>query len=224
MTYGNEDSGMSIYAGSSGNLVIGNLSYGNGDHGFDFNAAPNNTVVGNTAQGNVTVGINFEGASSPGSGGATVANNLMVDNGFLEQVGGGVASGQAGNLRFDAASLGSNSLDYNLYDLNGGSVQIIWGNANYATLADFQGAVSGQETHGLEADPFFIAPATVAQRPSGAPYNVTVNVGDYHLTSGSPAIDSANADAPNEPTTDIEGNPRVDDPFTTDSGSWHTQL
>ncbi len=38
------------------------------------------------------------------------------------------------------------------------------------------------------------------------------------LNSGSPAIDSANADAPNEPTTDIEGNPRVDDPFTTDSG------
>ncbi len=217
MTYGNEDSGMNIYTGSSGNLLIGNLSYGNGDHGFDFNAAPNNTVVGNTVQGNVTVGINFEGATT-GSGGATVANNLMVDNGLLEQVGGGTASGQAGNLRFDANSLSGNTLDYNIYDLNSGSIQIRWGATSYGTLAAFQGAVAGQETNGLEADPFFVAPALVAVRPATAPYNVTVNVGDYHLTSGSPAIDSANADAPNEPTTDIEGNPRVDDPFTTDSG------
>ena len=46
-----------------------------------------------------------------------------------------------------------------------------------------------------------------------------MNLGDYHLIAGSPAIDSANADAPNQPTTDIEGNPRVDDPDTADSGA-----
>ena len=45
-----------------------------------------------------------------------------------------------------------------------------------------------------------------------------MNVGDYHLTAGSPAIDSANSDAPNETTLDIEGNARVDDPSTADSG------
>ncbi len=178
-SYGNEDSGITNYTGSSGNLVIGNLSYGNGDHGIDNLNSPNNTVIGNSVQGNVTVGINFEGATT-GSGGATVANNLMVDNGLLGQVGGGTASGQAGNLRFDANSLSGNSLDYNLYDLNSGTVQIRWGATGYGTLAAFQGAVAGQETNGLEADPFFVAPAPVAQRPATAPFNVAVNVGDYH--------------------------------------------
>ncbi len=95
----------------------------------------------------------------------------------------------------------------------------IWGNNSYGTLAAFQGAVSGQETHGLQANPLFIAPAAVAQRPASAPYNVAVNVGDYHLTTGSPAIDSANSDASNEPTLDIEGNARVDDLLTADTGA-----
>ena len=217
VTYGNEDTGLNIYTGSSGNFLIGNVTYGNGDHGIDFNASPNNMVIGNTVQGNVTAGINFEG-SPTGSGGATVANNLMVDNGLRLQVGGGTATGQPGNLRFDANSLVGNALDYNLLYLNSGTALIQWNGANYSTLAAFQGAVPGQETHGLEADPFFSAPAAVAQRPAAAPFNVAVNVGDYYLTAGSPAIDSANADAPNEPALDIEGNVRVDDPSTADNG------
>jgi parallel beta-helix repeat protein len=219
ITYANEDTGLNIYTGSSGNFLIGNVSYGNGDHGIDFNAAPNNTVIGNTVQGNVTAGINFEGTSAPGSGGATVVNNIMVDNGLLEQIGGGTASGQAGNLRFDANSLSGDILDYNIFYSNSGASEIQWNGTNYPTLAAFQAAVPGQETHGLEADPLFIAPAPVAQRPTAAPFNVAVNVGDYHLTAGSPAIDSANSDAPDETALDMEGNARVDDPSTTDGGA-----
>ena len=218
ITFANEDTGLNIYTGSSGNFLIGNVTYGNGDHGIDFNASPNNTVIGNTVQGNVTAGINFEGASAPGSGGATVANNLMVDNGLRFQVGGGTAAGQPGNMRFDANSLVGNALDYNIFYLNSGTALIQWNGASYSTLAAFQGAVPGQEIHGLEADPFFSAPAAIAQRPAAAPFNVAVNVGDYHLTAGSPAIDSANSDAINETTLDIEGNARVDDPSTADSG------
>ena len=219
ITYGNEDSGLQFYTGAHENIVVGNLSYGNGDHGIDFNASPNNTVIGNTVQGNVTAGINFEGASAPGSGGATVANNLMVDNGLRLQVGGGTASGQAGNLRFDANSLSGNTLDYNLFYLNSGTVQIIWGNTSYTALVAFQTAQPTQEIHGLQANPLLAVPAPIAQRPASAPFNVVVNVGDNHITTGSPAIDSANSDAPNEPTLDIEGNARVDDPFITDSGA-----
>jgi len=219
-TFGNEDSGFNTYTGSSGNFFIGNLTYGNGDHGMDFSDAPNNTVIGNTVQGNVTVGINFEvGNLALGSGGATVMNNLLVDNGLLQQVGGGTAGGNSGNLRFDANSLTGNTLDYNLYYLSSGTVQIRWGTTSYTTLADFQSAVAGQEIHGLEADPYFAAPAPVAQRPPAAPYNVAVNTGNYHLTSGSPAIDSANSDAPSEPLLDLDGNSRIDDPFTPDSGA-----
>jgi hypothetical protein len=39
---------------------------------------------------------------------------------------------------------------------------------------------------------------------------------DFRITAGSPAIDAADGDA--APTCDIEGNLRVDDPATTNTG------
>ena len=38
-----------------------------------------------------------------------------------------------------------------------------------------------QEVHGLQSDPLFITPAPIAQRPAAAPFNVAVNLGNYHL-------------------------------------------
>ena len=218
ITYDNEDSGLQAYAGAQSNYFIDNLSYGNGDHGLDNNNAPNNVIVGNTVQGNVTAGINLEG--STGSGGATLANNISIDNGLRLQVGGGTASGQPTNIRVDAASVTGTSLDYDLiYESDGTSQTIQWNGVSYTSLSAFQTAVSGQETHGLEGDPLFAAAAPIAQRPAAAPYNVAISVGDYHLTAGSPAIDSANSGASNQQATDIEGKPRIDDPATTDSGA-----
>ncbi len=211
ITYGNEDSGLNFYTGSSGNKIIGNLTYGNGDHGIDNNASPNNIFIGNTVQGNVTAGINIEGDPAPGSGGATVINNIMVDNGLQLLVGGGTTSGNPGNLRVDTRSYVGNILDYNLYYLSSGTVQIDWDGVEYSSLGTFQSAVTGQETHGLEADPLFTGPAPIAQRPAAAPYNVAVNEGDYHLTVGSPAIGSADSTNPNNPAEDIEGTPWAGD-------------
>ena len=185
--------GSRVTQNSSGNFYIGNLLYGNGDHGIDNLSSPNNTAIGNTVQGNVTVGINFEGTSP----GATVINNILVDNGLLREVGGGTVGAQGGNLRFNSSSTSSVTTDYNLY-LTSGTLQIRWGSTGYGTLAAFQNGV-GQEANGLEADPLLVAPAPIAERPASAPYNVTVNLGDYHIQAGSPAIDSANADAPNQP-------------------------
>ena len=222
--YANEDTGLNFESGSSYNLVVGNLTYGNGDHGIHNNAAPNNTIIGNTVQGNVTVGINLEGASSPGSGGATVMNNVMVDNGLLRLVGGGtVSGGNAGNIRVDAQSLVGTTLDYNLYYLSpaqGGTAQIYWGGGSaYLSLAAFKTAQPTQEIHGLQADPRLAAPAPIAQRPPAAPFNVAINTGNYHLTAGSAAIDSANSSAPSEPALDLEGKARVDDLAATDTGA-----
>ena len=219
ITYANEDTGLNFYTGSSYNQVIGNVTCGNGDHGIDNNASPYNVFIGNTVQGNVTVGINLEGATSPGSGGATVINNISVDNGLLRQTDGSTSTGSPGNIRVDAQSLVGTTLDYNMFYLNSGTVQIEWNNITYPSLAAFQAAVPGQETHGLQSDPLFASPAPIAQRPYQAPYNVAINVGDYHLTAGSPAIDSANADAPSEPTLDIEGTVRVDDLSVANTGT-----
>jgi parallel beta-helix repeat protein len=212
ITYGNEDSGIQLYSGSTGNLVIGNLTYGNADHGIDLNASPNNIIVGNTVQGNYTSGINVEGAS----GGVTIANNIAVDNGINI-----VGSGQPGNIRVDASSIVGSTINFDIVLLTGvGTSQIQWNGTNYATLAAFKAAVPTQEVNGLQANPLFIAPVTPAVRPNGGNGGLpAVNVGDYHIAAGSPAIDSANSNAPSEPLLDIEGYSRVDDPATTDTGA-----
>jgi hypothetical protein len=57
--------------------------------------------------------------------------------------------------------------------------------------------------HGTVADPEWADPSA----------------GDFQLTGGSPAIDSANSGVSGQPSTDIDGHPRVDDPATTDTGS-----
>jgi hypothetical protein len=83
-----------------------------------------------------------------------------------------------------------------------------WNDSSYYSLDKFN-AASGQEAHGLQGDPRFAAPAA----------------GDFSLTSGSPAIDSAlsgfaatAADPVALPVTDAFGGARVDDAATTNSG------
>lgn len=58
--------------------MIGNLSYGNGDHGIDNNNSSGQIIVGNTVHGNYTSGINLEA----NSGGATITNNIVSQNGL----------------------------------------------------------------------------------------------------------------------------------------------
>jgi parallel beta-helix repeat protein len=211
--YGNEDSGIGMVNNAHDELIVGNLSYGNGDHGIDNNKSPNNTIVGNTIHGNVTTGINLEG-SPTGSGGATLANNLLMDNGLRHESGGGTSGGQPGNIRVSGSSLSGTHIDYDLLFQSGGGVQIVWNNTQYTSLSAFQNDVSGQETHGVQGNPKLASPAPIAVRPASAPWGVTVNTGDYHIGSGSPAIDSADSGAPGETTSDIEGTGRFDDPAT----------
>ncbi len=190
LSYANEDSGLQFYTGAHDNLVVGNISYGNGDHGIDDLNATNQMIVGNSVYHNVTAGINAEGTST----GVLIRNNLSVDNGIN-------SPRTTSNIRVDTTSESGSTVDYNLVWLTAGTVQYTWGQNGYTSLAAFQ-AATGQAAHGLQADPKWRAPAS----------------GDFHLTSGSPAIDSADSDAPGEPATDYEGNPRVDDPATSDTG------
>ncbi len=222
-TYANEDTGLNFYTGSGYNNVINNLTYGNGDHGIDNSGAPYNTFIGNTVQGNVTVGINLEADSTgAGSGGAVLMNNIFVDNGYRRYVGGATFNtSNPGNVRVDTTSITSpaaTTLDYNMiysapvYT----GIQITWG-ITFPSLAAFQ--ATGQEAHGLQADPLFSAPAPIAERPLAAPFNMAVNPGNYHITTGSPAVDSANSAAPYEQTVDFDGKPRVDIPEVANTGA-----
>ena len=93
-------------------------------------------------------------------------------------------------------------MDYDLAFLTTPDVLFIWNSVQYSTLAAFRTA-TGQEQHGIQADPRWL---NLAAR-------------DFHLTAGSPAIDSANSGPPGQPTDDVEGNSRVDDPRTPDTGT-----
>ena len=191
VTHNNEDTGLQFYNGADSNVVTDNVTYDNGDHGIDDLGATNQVIVGNTVYGNVTAGINLEG----GSTGGTVRNNISVDN--------GIGSPRTkSDIRVDSASIAGTTVDYDLVWLRASSPYFVWGSTSYTSLAAFR-AATGQEAHGLQADPEF----------------VSVAGDDYRLKPGSPAIDAADSGAPGEQPVDVLGAPRVDDPATPDTGA-----
>jgi parallel beta-helix repeat protein len=191
VTHDNEDSGIQLYTGSDNSLVANNVSYRNGDHGIDDYQATGERIVGNSVYRNTTAGINLEGGSTGGS----VANNISVDNGLN-------SPRTVGDIRVDAASQAGTTVDRNLVYLHGPGTYYVWGTANYATLAAYA-AATGQEAHGIQADPRWVSPDT----------------GNFQLTGGSPAIDSADSSVSGEQATDLLGVARYDDPAVTNTGA-----
>jgi parallel beta-helix repeat protein len=190
ISHDNEDSGFQFYTGSHDNLVVDNLAYGNGDHGIDDLGSTNQRIVSNTVYDNVAAGINLEGSST----GGTVENNIAVDNGIN-------SPRTSGNIRVDSTSTTGTTVNYNLVFLTVPDVMYQWGSTKYTSQRDFRTA-TGQESHGDEADPSWASPGS-----------------DFHLRAGSPAIDSADSGVSGETSTDLEGNGRVDDPATRDTGA-----
>src|SRR5206468_1498636 len=148
------------------------------------------TIIGNTVVQNVTGGINLEG----GSTGGTVRNNISVNNGIN-------SPRTKGNIRVDANSISGTTVEYDVVQISSPNVLFVWGSTSYKTLSAFRTA-TGQEQHGIQADPLFASAAD----------------GDFRLLAGSPAVDSADSGAPGEQTVDLAGAPRVDDPATVDNG------
>jgi parallel beta-helix repeat protein len=191
VSHHNEDSGIEAYAGSNNSLIYNNVTYDNGDHGIDNLTCTGQRIIANTAYKNVTAGINVEGTST----GATLANNISVDNGIK-------SPRTHSDIRIEAGSTAGTTMDYDLVYLSVPDTMLIWNSTSYSSLAAFQSA-TGQEAHGIQADPRWAGPPT----------------GDFHLTPGSPAIDSGNSGASGQPSADTEGNPRVDDPGTQNTGA-----
>ena len=165
LSHDNEDSGIEFDTNADGNLTFNNVVYNNGDHGIDDYKSTGQTIVANTVYKNVTAGINIEGNST----GATIANNISVDNGIK-------SPRTHSNIRVESGSTSGTTLDYDLVYLTTADTLLIWNSVSYTSLAAFRSA-SGQETHAIQADPRW----------------TNVAGGNFHLTTGSPAIDSANA-------------------------------
>jgi parallel beta-helix repeat protein len=185
----NEDTGIQMRSGATDNLVAGNVSWNNGDHGFDTLGATGTRYVANTAFGNHKDGFSIEGNST----GTTLANCIAVDNGL---------STNEYDLYVAPSSVGGFSSDYDLIWNSSSEVPIKFNGVRHATLAAFFKA-TGNDVHGIGADPRFIDPGWW----------------DLRLGPGSPAIDSANSGASGQPEVDADGNPRVDDPDTPDTGA-----
>src|SRR6266550_856381 len=190
VSHHNEDSGIEAYPGSNNTLIYNNVTFNNGDHGIDDLTCTGQRIIANTAYKNVTAGINVEGNST----GATLANNISVDNGIK-------SPRTHSDIRIENGSTAGTTMDYDLVYLTVPDTILIWSSTSYSSLAAFRSA-SGQEAHGIQADPRWVSPST----------------GDFHLTAGSPAIDSANSGASGQPSADFDGNSRVDDPGTQNTG------
>jgi parallel beta-helix repeat protein len=199
ISHDNEDTGLQFYTGSHDNLVVDNLAYYNGDHGIDDLGSTGQRIISNTVWWNYAAGINVEGSST----GATIQNNIAVDNGYDTSpcFTPPCNSRTHSNIRVDSTSTSRATVDSNLVYLTQSGTMYVWGSTSYSSLAAFK-AATGQESHGLQDDPKWVSTGS-----------------NFHLLAGSPAIDSADSGVSGETSTDLEGNGRVDDPATPSTGT-----
>ena len=215
VTYANEDTGINMYTGGDNTLIAGNVTYGNGDHGIDDFDVTGGRIIGNTVYGNCTDGINVEGTSAN----YVIENNVSMNNAVPKVVinptpiATDPSTGQpyytnpcnrrVGNIGvYDSTAPSTTTANYNLVWQSGAGAEYTWAGTSYTTLNALQ-AASGQEAQGKFADPKF----------------ANAGAGNFQLTAGSPAIDSADSLVSGEQATDILGNGRVDDPATPNSGN-----
>jgi parallel beta-helix repeat protein len=153
LSFANEDSGIQLYTGADNNVAVANITYLNGDHGIDVKDSANVKVIGNSVYGNDASGINVEGTSA----GATVMNNISVDNGID-------STRTRGNIRVDSTSISGTQMNFNLVYLSqpAGQTMYTWGSTKYPTLQALQNAVPTVEANGQQQAPGWVnAPAPI---------------------------------------------------------------
>ncbi len=185
----NQDTGIEIQTGSHDNRLRQNLSWANGDHGFEHLFATGTLSVGNVAWGNAHDGFSVEGNAT----GTRLFNCISAENG----------PGAAGyNLYVDSSSVAGFEADYQVNWKSDGTPPVKYDRVTYPTLAAFI-AATGVGVHTTSGDPRFVDPAN----------------GNFHLLAGSPAIDAANSDAPYFTEFDADGCGAADDPTVPNTGS-----
>lgn len=186
----NQDSGQQINGSESiGNISVQNISWNNGDHGFDQVRAKETIYNGDVAWRNFRDGFSIEG----GSKNVQIFNSIAIDNGLTTS---------RSNLFVDPGSTLGFTSDFNIFwNSNRSQPPIKYSSKRYASLADYIEA-TGNDVNSIEANPLFVDP----------------DAGDFHLRVGSPAIDSADSSTPGWPETDAEDSRRRNVRGTPDTG------
>ncbi|MDG4821764.1 hypothetical protein O7635_07850 [Asanoa sp. WMMD1127] len=164
--------------------------------------APRTTITNNTIVTDCATGIRVTGASADFSLYNTLVRTLPVGKTGCEWSPSDPASAPA--VSIDGIAASGSRLDYNVIDPAPGGPAYSWAGAPYRDLREFQTA-SGQGAHDIVGD------AGLADVYS--PFDI-----GWGLLPSSPAIDSASADAPGLPATDLRGNAHADKPDTPNSG------
>ncbi|MEQ1831866.1 MAG: right-handed parallel beta-helix repeat-containing protein [Candidatus Eisenbacteria bacterium] len=184
----NQDTGVQFNAGSNGCVSVNNISYRNGDHGYDHLGTSNVVHVNEVAYGNFMDGFSFEG-NSPGG---QLYNCIATENGLTTN---------EYNLWVDATSSVGFLSDHNLFWNSTPQPPIKFIASVYPTLGAYQLA-SGLDANSRQADPRYTAAVS----------------GDFRVLAGSPAIDRAHSGVANWPVNDCSGAARLDDPRTLNRG------
>ncbi|WP_329565297.1 PKD domain-containing protein [Kitasatospora sp. NBC_01266] len=190
-----------VDAGVTGTILTTNaVDNQAGGAGIQITDAPGTVITSNTVSSVCGPAIGLLGNSSK----AVVENNVLA-TGFDTGKNAPACDPSQGTakLSVSADSVPGTVADYNLADPFGNAPVYNWAGTSYATAADFTKAVPQQGAHDITADPHY----------SGNP-DTALPIG-----SNSPGIDSADANAPGELTTDLYGYQRIDDPAFPNTGT-----
>jgi VCBS repeat-containing protein len=214
------------------NVVTGNVTSGDGGGIYTSGGSPD--IVGNTIYANDATNQNAGGIWYE-NGSGLIENNLIYENSCYWN-GGGIycsnsspaivnntiadnvvvyetcAGGAIRVLGESAAPTVTNCLLWGNTAGTGDQIAIKTGATLTVSYSDVQGGEAGVAVQtadctlnwgsgNIDSDPQFVDSAN----------------DDYHIGSGSPCIDAA--DGGEAPSTDMEGNGRVDDPNTTNTGT-----
>ncbi|HLQ66087.1 MAG TPA: right-handed parallel beta-helix repeat-containing protein [Candidatus Limnocylindrales bacterium] len=185
----NQDTGLQINSSSNNNVSVENISWNNGDHGFDHLGASGTVHRHDVSYGNFKDGFSIEG-NSPGT---SLYNCISVNNGLTTA---------EFDLWVDSGSASGFTSDYNLFWNSNGREPVKYISTIYPSVGAYS-AATGKDKKTLQSNPKF----------------VNAGAGDFHLLRGSPAIDNASSSVSNWPVLDAEGQPRFDDSGTPNTGA-----
>lgn len=193
--------GVRVDGGSTGTVVATNYLQNFGHTGIAVAGATGTDVVGNTVVGE-NVQICGPGISvASGSASTVVENNVVTGMSPEADFPGSpqCTPGSAIDLLVSADSASTTTEQYNIFSPDIATTEYEWAGTAYTTVDAFQSATGkgAQDIIGM----------------------TPMDTSTSSLPTSLPLIDSADANAPGETSTDIYGNPRVDDASVANTGT-----